>query len=142
MRSTASIALVVVLLLSSGCGPAPQNAPAPAAHERSPIVLGPKDAGHTLKIARGDRLMVVTGPRSKNFYWTLASYPRALLALRASDVPRGRYELAAVGQGKGTIVLRRVFACASCPINGDSATRDRAHPPARSLAVRIAVVVG
>ncbi len=101
MRLLTPIVAVVVLLSLGACAQVKQSdsRPSGTAHEGSTVVVGPKEAGRNVTLHQGDRLVVVAGAKRRGRQWMLASFPRSLLNLRSSYLPRGRFEFLAAHTG-------------------------------------------
>lgn len=88
------------LMLLSACGSGGTTGPPGA---RTVVVL-PSDAGHTISLHVGDRLLVeLAGPPQAT--WMLAAYPREALAVTSSAPTDGRFEFTAQGSGTGQVLI-------------------------------------
>lgn len=100
---------LVVGLVASACGGA-GGAAGPSGSSGTPgapgrtVTIARSDAGHTVSLRVGDRLVVDlgTGPQAS---WTLASYPAAQLSVSSQSPSEGRFEFTARSPGTGTILL-------------------------------------
>jgi hypothetical protein len=141
IRSISTCALIA-LLTATACG-SPQVREQPAARESrgSTFVVTPGDGHKSVTLDRGDRLVVAQGPLRGHARWTLSFFPRSVLALRAGSAHSDRIEFAAVGRGKGVVVLRRAFTCGECPAGRGSKEKLAAVRPPRPATIVITVVV-
>ena len=143
MRLLTPIVAVVVLLSLGACAQVKQSdsRPSGTAHEGSTVVVGPKEAGRNVTLHQGDRLVVVAGAKRRGRQWMLASFPRSLLNLRSSYLPRGRFEFLAAHTGHGRLALRHVLTCDRCPVKEHSQKEGQSPRFQRSWIVVIKISV-
>lgn len=138
----AFVPLVLVTLLSAGC------AKAVATRTPATIQLGIHDAGTTVSVHVGDRL-VITLPPSQSVVpkvplgWSLATYPKDALELVTNDPKNGHFEFVARAVGGGKILALRGCSPGPAVAEGPSCPLDvgpGAMPP-RPLAFNVTVQV-
>lgn len=142
--------LVAGLLLSlAACGPPPGALTTASSSTGDPgpstVVVSPKDAGKTVPVHVGDRVLLATGPASGGARWVLADYPADMLSPAAKSTERGEYRFEVIARGLGRLILKRQFFCGGirpaaasipCPVGAESgANGDIPSLPIRPLFV-------
>jgi hypothetical protein len=112
---------------------------APGRPAAAPVVhrLGPLDAGKTVTMAVGDRLVVTLPTNRLAGRWTLTGYPAGVLAPELASVPVGGFGLVARSAGSGSVVLTR----SGCGPAADQICPSGAGSPAPAKPVTWSVTV-
>lgn len=134
--------------VSPGAGSAPggtASSSAPAAGSSTPARpspgtpavhrLGPRDTGKTVTLAVGDRLVVELSDNRLAARWTVADYPRGVLATDLAAGAVGGFAFLARGPGSGPLV----FARASCGVAGTEPCPSNARVAATTCTVTVRV---
>jgi hypothetical protein len=92
------------------------------------VRIGASDAGSTVSVRVGDRVLVALGAPPRTGRWTLAAYPRGVLSLVSSDLGRGRFEFAAEAPGAGQVLVIMKTVCGSVAAPCTRASEDPENP--------------
>jgi hypothetical protein len=102
------VPVLFVALLAVGCA-RPDATHTAATHTAATIQLGIGDAGTTVSLHVGDRLVVTLPPSPGPVPkvppgWSLATYPKDALELATNDPKNGHFEFVARAVGEGQIL--------------------------------------
>jgi hypothetical protein len=122
---------------ASPAPPAPTASSTPAATGRV-LRLGPGDNAETVRMAVGDRLVVLLSGGRLTGSWALASYPRDILASQLGSVPPGGFGFVARAPGSGSVELVRPL-CG--PASAQPCAAGGGIGPSSTAPVRWSVVV-
>ncbi len=102
-----AIPLAVVALLVAGCakGPVADHVPLKAV----PVTLA--DKGQVVALHVGQEIQVSLGAPANGGAWTLATYPRSMLAVTATDPRSGQFTLQARSKGQGLVGFTLLGKC-------------------------------
>src|SRR6266566_4242043 len=103
-----AIPLAVVALLLAGCakGPVADHVPLQKA---VPVTLA--DKGQVVALQVGQEIQVSLGAPDNGGAWTLATYPRSMLAITATDPRSGLFTLRARSKGQGLMGFTLLGRC-------------------------------
>jgi len=97
-----------VSVLAAGCAsrtqPSSQQAP-------KVIPLDLADSGQVVSVHVGDEILVTLGEQVRDSAWTVASYPKSLLAVTSSDPRHGTFTFRARAEGQGQVGFTRTGSC-------------------------------
>ncbi|HZP90643.1 MAG TPA: hypothetical protein VFC04_06565 [Actinomycetota bacterium] len=116
MRRIAAIAAVLAAVLTA-CGRG-SSAGGPET-----VRIGASDAGSTVSVGVGDRVVVALGQPPPTGRWALAAYPRGVLSLDSSDPGGGRFDFTAeaAGSGQVLVIMKTVCGSVAAPCTGAGA---------------------
>ena len=101
--------LAVAAVLAAGC--ASRTQPSSPQQTQKVVPLDLSDAGQVVSVRVGDEILVTLGDQVRDSAWTVASYPKALLAVTSSDPRHGTFTFRAQAQGQGLVGFTRSGSC-------------------------------
>jgi|SRR5581483_1593956 hypothetical protein len=108
MRRNAALVLAFALAVAlTGCARASTQVGS------GTVTIRSSDAGSTVSVRVGDRVVVALGAPPRTARWTLAAYPRGVLALGSSNLEQGRFAFTAEAAGTGQVLVVMKTVCGS-----------------------------
>jgi hypothetical protein len=101
--------LAVAAMLAAGC--ASRTQPSSPQQTQKVVPLDLSDAGHVVSIHVGDEIIVTLGEQVRDSAWSVASYPKSLLAVTSSDPRHGTFTFRATALGQGLVGFTKSGRC-------------------------------
>ena len=104
------VPLGAVAILAAGCAARTTNSGPQAPGEKVvPVTLA--DQGRVVALQVGQEIQVSLGSPVRDYAWTVASYPRTILAIVSSDPKQGMFTFQARSKGQGLVGFTKTSRC-------------------------------